>query len=171
MTYRQPQKTQPTRTSKARFRPHHRPMSEINVTPMVDVMLVLLIVFMIAAPLLTVGVSVNLPQARAPALSGDDEPLAITITESGELFVQDTQVVPSKLIARLQAIAGQGYNQRIYVRGDTNVPYGTVADIMARINAAGFVRVALVTQMQTLSADAQPTPDTQATQAPDKEQP
>lgn len=132
-----------------RKRPHRKPMSEINVTPMVDVMLVLLIVFMVAAPLLTVGVPVQLPQSNAPSLSGDDEPLAITINAAGEIFIQDTKIKAAQLVPRLQAIAGQGYEQRIYVRGDKDAAYGTVADIMARINRAGFTRVALVTSLNT----------------------
>ncbi len=128
-------------------RPHHRPMSEINVTPMVDVMLVLLIVFMVAAPLLTVGVPVNLPQAGAENLTGDDEPLAITIRSDGQVFIQDTLIEAQALIPRLRAIIGEGYDQRIYVRGDKDATYGRVAQVMARINQAGFARVALVTEM------------------------
>ena len=131
----------------ARGRQHHRPISEINVTPMVDVMLVLLIVFMVAAPLLTVGVPVNLPQAGAESLTGDDEPLAITIQPDGKIFVQDTLIEAEALIPRLRAIVGEGYDQRIYVRGDKNAAYGIVAGVMARINKAGFARVALVTEM------------------------
>lgn len=126
------------------LRSHHRPMNDINVTPMVDVMLVLLIVFMVAAPLLTVGVPVNLPKSSAPTLTGDEEPLAITITSDGGIYIQDTKIEADKLIPRLQAIIGQGYDQRIYVRGDNDVAYGAVADVMARINKAGFARVALV---------------------------
>lgn len=137
-------------------RPHHRPISEINVTPMVDVMLVLLIVFMVAAPLLTVGVSVNLPKSNAATLSGDDEPLAITITADGAVFIQDTKIDPRQIVPRLQAITGQGYEQRIYVRGDKDVAYGTVADIVARINRAGFARVALVTTIKTTRPDKPP---------------
>ncbi|MGC6475722.1 MAG: protein TolR [Parvibaculales bacterium] len=147
---------QPSGRSARGSRRHHRPMSEINVTPMVDVMLVLLIVFMVAAPLLTVGVPVNLPQAGAESLSGDDEPLAITIQADGQVFVQDTLISADELIPRLRAIMGEGYDQRIYVRGDEQVAYGRVADIMARINRAGFARVALVTEMpQTGTADNQ----------------
>lgn len=131
----------------AHMRRHHRPMSEINVTPMVDVMLVLLIVFMVAAPLLTVGVPVNLPQAGAESLTGDEEPLAITIQPDGKVFIQDTLIEAEALIPRLRAIVGEGYDQRIYVRGDKNASYGAVADVMARINQAGFARVALVTEM------------------------
>jgi len=130
-----------------RRRPHFRPMSEINVTPMVDVMLVLLIVFMVAAPLLTVGVPVNLPKTGAKPLTGDNEPLAVTVKADGAVFLQDTEIDPDKLIPRLQAITGSGYEERIYVRGDKDVSYGRVAEIVARINGAGFARVALVTDM------------------------
>jgi biopolymer transport protein TolR len=112
-------------------RKRYQPMAEINVTPMVDIMLVLLIVFMVAAPLLTVGVPVNLPKAGAKPLRGDEEPLGISVNAQGQIF--------------LQAIVGTGYEQRIYVRGDEAVSYGRVANVVARINAAGFARVALVT--------------------------
>jgi biopolymer transport protein TolR len=121
-------------------------MAEINVTPMVDVMLVLLIVFMVAAPLLTVGVPVNLPKTSAQALRGDDEPLAISINAQGQIFLQDTQIQKTMLVPRLKAIAGEGYEQRIYVRGDKTVNYGLVANVVSEISAAGFARVALVTE-------------------------
>ena len=124
-------------------------MAEINVTPMVDVMLVLLIVFMVAAPLLTVGVPVNLPKTGAQALRGDEEPLAVSINAQGQIFLQDTQVQQAMLVPRLKAIAGQGYEQRIYVRGDKDVAYGDIADVVARINAAGFSKVALVTDLKS----------------------
>lgn len=121
-------------------------MSEINVTPMVDVMLVLLIVFMVAAPLLTVGVPVNLPKTGAQALRGDEEPLAVSINAEGQIFLQDTPIQNAMLVPRLKAIAGQGYEKRIYVRGDKTVNYGLVANVVAQISAAGFARVALVTE-------------------------
>ncbi|HAT08541.1 MAG TPA: protein TolR [Rhodobiaceae bacterium] len=113
---------------------------------MVDVMLVLLIVFMVAAPLLTVGVPVNLPKTGAQALRGDDEPLAISINAQGQIFLQDTQIQKTMLVPRLKAIAGEGYDQRIYVRGDKTVTYGLVANVVSEISAAGFTRVALVTE-------------------------
>jgi len=123
-----------------------KPMSEINVTPMVDVMLVLLIVFMVAAPLLTVGVPVDLPKTKAKPLTGDEEPLVVTINAKGHVFIQETKIDPTKLVAQLRAITDAGYDQRIYVRGDKSVAYGRVADTVARINSAGFTRVALVTE-------------------------
>ena len=139
-------------SGRGRGRRHHRPMSDINVTPMVDVMLVLLIVFMVAAPLLTVGVPVNLPKAGAESLTGDEEPLAITIQPDGKVFIQDTLIEAEALVPRLRAIVGEGYDQRIYVRGDKEAAYGVVAGVMARINQAGFVRVALVTEMPEAGA-------------------
>ena len=130
-------------------RRHQAPMSEINVTPMVDVMLVLLIVFMVAAPLLTVGVPVNLPKTGAKPLTGDNEPLAITVKANGNVFLQDTAIETSYLVSKLQAISEAGYEERIYVRGDKDVAYGDVADVVARINAAGFSKVALVTDLKS----------------------
>ena len=134
---------QPGRQRKGK---RYQPMAEINVTPMVDVMLVLLIVFMVAAPLLTVGVPVNLPKAGAQSLKADDEPLAITVNAEGKIFIEETEIAAAALVPRLQAIAGAGLEQRIYVRGDKDVAYGRVADVVARINAAGYARVALVTE-------------------------
>ncbi len=123
-----------------------RPMSEINVTPLVDVMLVLLIIFMIAAPLLTVGVSVDLPQAKAPPLTGDEEPLTVTVDKDGLIYLQETEVEIEKLVPRLMAIAESGFDERIYVRGDTTVDYGTVLKVMATMNQAGFRRIAMVSE-------------------------
>ena len=130
-------------------RRHQAPMSEINVTPMVDVMLVLLIVFMVAAPLLTVGVPVNLPKTGAKPLTGDNEPLAITVKTDGKVFLQDTAIETTNLVSKLRAISETGYEERIYVRGDKDVAYGDVADVVARINAAGFSKVALVTDLKS----------------------
>ena len=122
-----------------------RPMSEINVTPFVDVMLVLLIVFMVTAPLLTVGVPVDLPQTRAKSLGEDREPLAVTVDMSGQIFLQNTPVAFDDLVPRLVAISNNGYNQRIFVRGDKSVGYGKVMEVMGLLNAAGFTRIGLVT--------------------------
>ncbi len=121
-----------------------RPMSEINVTPLVDVMLVLLIIFMITAPLLTVGVPVDLPTERSKALKGDDEPLAVTIAKDGKVFLQETPVDIEELVPRLSAIAESGYEQRIYIRGDRGANYGAVMSVMARLSEAGFTRIGLV---------------------------
>ena len=121
------------------------PMSEINVTPFVDVMLVLLIVFMVTAPLLTVGVPVDLPKTRAQALGQDREPLAVTVKRDGRVFIQNTPVGEDELVAKLTAIAANGYDQRIFVRGDKTVDYGKVMEVMGELNAAGFKRIGFVT--------------------------
>ncbi|MEL6364819.1 MAG: biopolymer transporter ExbD [Pseudomonadota bacterium] len=120
------------------------PLAEINVTPFVDVMLVLLIVFMVAAPLLTVGVQIELPETQAKSLPDAGEPITITVTSDGAIYLQETVVEEDQLIARLEAIAGAGYDQLIYVRGDKAASYGDVAAVMARINAAGYRRIGLV---------------------------
>ncbi|MBO6521546.1 MAG: protein TolR [Rhodospirillales bacterium] len=127
-------------------RQRRRPMSEINVTPFVDVMLVLLIIFMVTAPLLTVGVEINLPETKAGAIAGEDEPLAISITEAGEIFLQDTSVPLDTLVPRLRAITGENRELRIFVRGDANINYGRVMEVMGTINRAGYRRVALITR-------------------------
>ena len=123
-----------------------QPMAEINVTPVVDVMLVLLIVFMVAAPMLTVGVPVDLPKTEAAPIPGDTEPLTITINGEGEIFVQETLTEADALVPQLTAIAEGGYEQRIFVRADQSIPYGRVMDVMGRLSAAGFSKVALVTE-------------------------
>lgn len=122
-----------------------RPMSEINVTPFVDVMLVLLIVFMVTAPLLTVGVPVDLPQTRAKSLGEDREPLAVSVDKAGTVFLQNTPIGIDELVPKLMAISSNGYNQRIFVRGDKAVDYGKVMEVMGLLNAAGFTRIGLVT--------------------------
>ena len=122
-----------------------RPMSEINVTPFVDVMLVLLIVFMVTAPLLTVGVPVDLPQTRAKSLGEDREPLAVTVDKEGQIFLQNTPVGIDELVPKLMAISENGYAQRIFVRGDKAVDYGKVMEVMGLLNSAGFTRIGLVT--------------------------
>ena len=126
-------------------------MSEINVTPMVDVMLVLLIIFMVSAPLLTVGVPIDLPQTQASSLDqADKEPLAVSVNTKGQVFLQNSEVQVDELVPKLQAItkARGGVDERIYVRGDKNVDYGTMMRIMGRLSAAGFRRVALVTEVE-----------------------
>ena len=128
-------------------------MSEINVTPFVDVMLVLLIVFMVTAPLLTVGVPVDLPKTKAQALGQDREPLSVTIRKGGRIYVQNTPVGDDDLVPRLTAISANGYDQRIFVRGDKSVDYGRVMEVMAMISAAGFTHIGLVTDV------AKPDPD------------
>jgi len=127
-------------------------MSEINVTPMVDVMLVLLIIFMVSAPLLTVGVPIDLPQTQAASLDqADKEPLAISVNTKGQLFLQDVEIKLDELVPKLKAITaarGASGEERIYLRGDRSVDYGTVMKVMGRLSAAGFRRVALVTEVE-----------------------
>jgi biopolymer transport protein TolR len=125
-------------------------MAEINVTPMVDVMLVLLIIFMVSAPLLTVGVPLDLPQTQAKSLDQDKEPLTVSVNTKGEVFLQNSEIKVDELVPKLQAItqARGGNDERIYVRGDKKVDYGTVMRVMGRLSAAGFRRVALVTEVE-----------------------
>jgi biopolymer transport protein TolR len=128
-------------------RGRNRPMAEINVTPFVDVMLVLLIVFMVTAPLLTVGVPVDLPKTKAQALGQDRQPLSVTIRSNDQIYLQNTQISEDQLVPKLQAISANGYDQRIFVRGDKSVPYGRVMEVMAEISAAGFTHIGLVTDV------------------------
>jgi biopolymer transport protein TolR len=125
----------------------YQPMSEINVTPMVDVMLVLLVVFMITAPLMTVGVPVDLPKTKASQVVGQDEPLVITVNAKGKLFIQDSEIALQALAARLRAITANRKETRIFVRGDKTISYGEVMDVMGAVHRAGFTRVALITEM------------------------
>ena len=125
----------------------HRPMGEINVTPFVDVMLVLLIVFMVTAPLLTVGVEVDLPKTKAGAINADAAPLVVSIKSDGSLYLQEAVVEPEALIPRLKAISNANPDVRIFVRGDRAVSYGDVLSVMGRIQSAGFEKVALVAQL------------------------
>ena len=124
------------------------PISEINVTPFVDVMLVLLIVFMITAPLLTVGVSVDLPKTKASQLNSKGDPIVVSIKKNGELFIQERSIDSLQLLPRLKAISSGNKNLRIYVRGDKNVPYGIVLDTIAKIKKSGFMKVALVAKLK-----------------------
>ncbi len=134
-------------SGRRRYHDQHKLMREINVTPMVDVMLVLLIVFMVAAPLMTVGVPVELPKTEAAPLQGDTEPLTVTVNAEGVIFIQDTEIDISDLTDKLIAIAENGYEQRIYVRGDKTVDYGGVMEVMGKLNAAGFGNIGLVTEL------------------------
>lgn len=126
-----------------------RLMGEINVTPFVDVTLVLLIIFMVAAPLLTVGVPVDLPKTEAKSMPNDQEPLSITVLNDGKIFLQSNEVSFEEILPRLQAIAGDTYDRRIFIRGDNNADYGTVMQVMARINSAGYRNLGLVTDPVT----------------------
>jgi biopolymer transport protein TolR len=119
-------------------------MSEINVTPFVDVMLVLLIIFMVTAPMLTSGVAVNLPDSSANSLPDDKEPLTLTINGKGETFIQDTQVETKQLVSKILAMSKNRTDTRIYVRGDKSIDYGKVMEIMGLLSKAGFTKVALI---------------------------
>jgi len=129
-----------------KIRKIYRPMSEINVTPFVDVMLVLLIVFMVTAPLLTVGIPIDLPKVKANALTDQKDPLEVTIKLDGKVYLGESEVKVENLIPRLEAITEQNYGSRIYVRGDRVIAYGRVMEIISSINSAGFSKVALVTE-------------------------
>ena len=119
-------------------------ISDINVTPFVDVMLVLLIIFMVAAPLMTVGVPVDLPETQAKEMNAQTEPITVSINNEGKVFIQETEVAMEDIIPRLEAIAKTGYDERIFVRGDQASDYGTVLRVMGRLNAAGFKNIGLV---------------------------
>ena len=127
-------------------RSHTEPMSEINVTPFVDVMLVLLIIFMVTAPLLTVGVQVDLPESAADSLPDDQEPLTLSINSKGEIFIQEYQVEYDKMIPKILAIAKNRTDTRIFVRGDKTINYGRVLEIMGMLSGSGFTKVALISE-------------------------
>ena len=125
-----------------------QPMSEINVTPLVDVMLVLLIVFMVAAPLLTVGVPIELPQTQAKSLNTDSKPITVSVTADGGVFIGDQAVPLNELVARVSAAAANGTEERIYVRGDANADYGTVMKVMGALSGAGYAKIGLITAQE-----------------------
>ncbi len=133
-------------------RSRRQPMADINVTPMVDVMLVLLVIFMVTAPLLTVGVQVDLPQTKAAVIPGKDEPISVSVNREGKIFIQNAEIEMDALGERLKAISNNNPDARIFVRADKTVNYGRVMEAMGAINAAGFPKVALV------SDQAQPGP-------------
>ncbi|MGA8584277.1 MAG: biopolymer transporter ExbD [Roseiarcus sp.] len=126
--------------------PRYGAMADINMTPFIDVMLVLLIIFMVAAPLLTTGVTVDLPRASATALNVDRKPIAVSLNEQGQLYVMDEPIADADLVAKLQAASQSDVDQRIYLRASKAVPYGRVAEIMAAVTTAGYKKVALVTE-------------------------
>ncbi|MGG5821690.1 protein TolR [Falsiroseomonas sp. HW251] len=142
-------------------RARYKPMSEINVTPMVDVMLVLLIIFMVAAPLMTVGVPVDLPRTNATPLNQEQEPLTITVDSQGKIFLQESEVAIENLVPQLQAIMrsqpADAPERRIFVRGDRAISYGRVMEVMGTVSAAGFTRVALLAEQPGARQPAQPT--------------
>ena len=134
----------------------YRPLSEINVTPLVDVMLVLLIIFMISAPLLTAGVPVELPKTEAAAVNDERQPLTLTIRRDGQVFIQETPIALAELSLRLKALAGDGLDRPIYVRADGGAPYTYVAQVMARLSTSGFTKIDLITD--TGAPDEKPVP-------------
>jgi biopolymer transport protein TolR len=123
----------------------NKPMAEINVTPLVDVMLVLLIVFMVAAPLLTVGVPIDLPQTKAKELNTESKPVSVTVTPAGEIFLQDQKVELDALVEQIGAVAPNGTEERIFVRGDQSANYGEVMRVMGVLSAAGYTKIGLIT--------------------------
>ena len=128
--------------------PRYGAMAEINMTPFIDVMLVLLIIFMVAAPLLATGVAVDLPQTKAGALNIDQKPVSVAIDEKGQVFLMDQPVEVDKLLDKLKETVKQGFDERIYVRGSKAVNYGRVAEVMSLITSAGYKKVALVTEQE-----------------------
>ena len=131
---------------RSQFRGRYRPLSEINVTPLVDVMLVLLIIFMVTAPLMTSGVSVDLPKTDAKPLDNDSQPLTVTINSTGKIFLQDQEVELAALVTKLQAIAENKQDRRIFVRGDKDLAYGRIMEVMGTITQGGFTKVALLAE-------------------------
>jgi biopolymer transport protein TolR len=125
----------------------YRPMADINVTPLVDVMLVLLIVFMVTAPLLTVAVPVDLPRAQARSINQDKEPLVISIDSKGNVYLQQTRLELEDLVTKLRSVTGANPDARVFVRGDKGVPYGRIMEVMGTINAGGYNKVALVAEL------------------------
>ena len=132
-------------SGRRRVRRRHAPIAEINVTPFVDVMLVLLIIFMVTAPLLTVGVPIDLPETRANALNSETQPITISVNEAGQVYLQETELTIEEVVPKLNAIARNGYDERIYVRGDRAAAYGNVMRVMGLISQAGYKRLAMVT--------------------------
>ena len=148
-----------------RGRSRYRPLAEINVTPLVDVMLVLLIVFMVTAPLMTSGVPVDLPKTSAAPLNQDADPLTVSVNSEGKIFLQDTEATLPELVSKLQAISDNKPDRRIFVRGDKGIAYGRVLEVMATITQGGFTKVALLAE-QTGTAAPQPAAAPQPGSAP-----
>ncbi len=139
-------------------RGRYRPLAEINVTPLVDVMLVLLIIFMVTAPLMTSGVSVDLPKTDAQPINTDSQPLTVTVDSAGKIFLQDQEVELAELVAKLQAIAQNNQDRRIFVRGDKDLAYGRIMQVMGTITQGGFTKVALLAEQPSTPAASAPAP-------------
>jgi len=133
----------------SRGRNKRKLLSEINVTPMVDVMLVLMIIFMLTSPMLVAGVEVDLPETDSKPVSGDYKPLVISINKQGEIFIMETKIPPSELLEKLKNLTKEKKDHRIFIKGDKNIPYGKVVELMAEITNAGFTRVALVSNIKS----------------------
>jgi len=129
-------------------RQRSRPMAEINVTPFVDVMLVLLIIFMVTAPLMTVGVPIELPKTSAGQVEGEKNPLVISVQPNGRIFLQETELPMNEIVPKLTAISKSGYNERIYIRGDERVVFGDISRVMGRISSAGFKHITVITDAE-----------------------
>jgi biopolymer transport protein TolR len=127
------------------------PMADMNMTPFIDVMLVLLIIFMVAAPMMTVGVPVDLPETRAKAMEGQTQPITVSVDGQGRIFIQDAELKLDELVPKLQAIAKNGVDERVFVRGDKATDYGTILRVMGRLNDAGFKKIGLVSLPETAS--------------------
>jgi biopolymer transport protein TolR len=139
-------------------RGRYRPLSEINVTPLVDVMLVLLIIFMVTAPLMTSGVPVDLPKTSAQPLNSDSEPLTVSVNSEGKIFLQDQEVQLTELVAKLQAISENNPERRIFVRGDKELAYGRIMEVMGTITQGGFTKVALLAEQPSAPPPAAKAP-------------
>lgn len=135
-------------TGRRTRRNRHAPISEINMTPMVDVMLVLLIIFMVAAPMLTTGVPIELPESEAGALAANSEPLSITIGTDGKIYIQEAEILFEELVGKLKALSKNGFKEKIFVRGDKNVPYGEFMRVIGHISEAGFKSIGLVSTVE-----------------------
>jgi biopolymer transport protein TolR len=135
--------------SRRRRRQNRAVMNEINMTPFIDVMLVLLIIFMVAAPLMTVGVPIDLPESRAAAMEGQTKPITVSVDSAGKVFVQDAEVPVDQVVERVTSLSKAGADERIFIRGDRTADYGTVMRVMGRLNQAGFKKIGLVTLEET----------------------
>jgi biopolymer transport protein TolR len=151
-------------TGRQKMRGRYRPLSEINVTPLVDVMLVLLIIFMVTAPLMTSGVSVDLPKTDAKPLNTDSQPLTVSVDSSGKIFLQNEEVQLPELVAKLQAIAQSNQDRRIFVRGDKDIAYGRIMQVMGTITQGGFTKVALLAEQPATPPASQPAKPAQPAQ-------
>ena len=134
-----------------RSRMRRGPIADMNMTPFIDVMLVLLIIFMVAAPMLTVGVPVDLPETRAKAMEGQTQPVTVSVDGQGRIFIMDAELKLDDLVPKLKAIAKNGVEERILVRGDRATDYGTILRVMGRLNDAGFKKIGLVSLPETAS--------------------